>query len=48
MALVGSTLLVTATAVVVGATPALAGDGPPGFWYGTDSKTLPVTGSGPY
>ncbi len=48
MALVGSTLLVSAAAVVVGATPALAGDGPPGFWYGTDSKTMPVTGSGPY
>jgi hypothetical protein len=48
MALVGSTLLVTAAAVVVGATPALAGDGPPGFWYGTDSKTMSVTGSGPY
>jgi hypothetical protein len=48
MALVGSMLLVSAAAVVVGATPALAGDGPPGFWYGTDSTTMRVTGSGPY
>ena len=24
------------------------GDSPPGFWYGTDSFTMPVTGSGPY
>ena len=25
-----------------------AGDSPPGFWYGTDSFTMPVTGTGPY
>jgi hypothetical protein len=24
------------------------GDSPPGFWYGTDSFTMPVTGTGPY
>src|SRR5262249_60608751 len=24
------------------------GDSPPGFWYGTDSFTMPVTSSGPY
>jgi hypothetical protein len=24
------------------------GDGPPGFWYGTDSWPVPVTGSAPY
>jgi hypothetical protein len=27
---------------------AAAGDSPPGFWYGTDSSTTPVTGTGPY
>ena len=47
VALVGSALLVTG-AVVVEATPAFAGDGPSGFWYGTDSPTMSVTGSGPY
>jgi hypothetical protein len=25
-----------------------AGDGPPGFWYGSDSWPVPVSGSGPY
>src|ERR1022692_4667138 len=25
-----------------------AGDTPPGFWYGTDSRQMPVTGTGPY
>ncbi len=25
-----------------------AGDTPPGFWYGTDSLTMQVTGTGPY
>jgi len=25
-----------------------AGDGPPGFWWGTDSATVPVPGSAPY
>jgi hypothetical protein len=24
------------------------GDGPPGFWYGTDSMPVPVSGAGPY
>jgi hypothetical protein len=33
---------------VVTATAAMAGDGPPGFWYGTDSWPTPVTGHGPY
>jgi hypothetical protein len=27
---------------------AMAGDSPAGFWYGTDSWPMPVTGSGPY
>ena len=25
-----------------------ASDGPPGFWYGTDSSTIPISGSVPY
>ena len=25
-----------------------AGDGPPGFWWGSDSWPIPVTGSAPY
>ncbi len=25
-----------------------AGDSPAGFWYGTDSRAMPVTGTGPY
>src|SRR5215831_15820838 len=32
-----------------GGTPGVAAGGsPPGFWSGTDSFTMPVTGSGPY
>src|SRR5271166_2785381 len=31
-----------------GASAAVAGDTPPGFWYGTDSHPMPVGGSGPY
>ena len=27
---------------------ASAGDRPPGFWYGTDSRTMTIPGSGPY
>ena len=27
---------------------ALTGDSPPGFWYGTDSTQMAVTGTGPY
>lgn len=46
--LAGLAVLVTSAAVVVAATPASAGDGPSGFWYGTDSPTMSVTGSGPY
>jgi hypothetical protein len=30
------------------ASAAPAGDTPPGFWYGSDSWPVPVTGSGPY
>ena len=47
-ALAGSMLVITAGTVAVAASPALAGDGPAGFWYGTDSKAMTVTGSGPY
>jgi hypothetical protein len=47
-ALAGSMLVMTAGTIAVTASPALAGDGPAGFWYGTDSKTMAVTGSGPY
>ncbi|MFL6136312.1 MAG: hypothetical protein ACJ74O_00725 [Frankiaceae bacterium] len=28
--------------------PALAADGPSGFWYGTDSASVTITGSAPY
>ena len=28
--------------------PAPAGDSPPGFWYGTDSLPVTVSGSAPY
>src|SRR5215472_12818580 len=41
-------LLVGVLAGVPAASAAVAGDGPPGFWYGTDSWPMPVTGSGPY
>jgi hypothetical protein len=47
-ALAGSMLVMTAGTIAVTASPALAGDGPAGFWYGTDSKAMAVTGSGPY
>ncbi len=29
-------------------TAASAGDGPAGFWYGTDSRTITISGSAPY
>jgi hypothetical protein len=38
-----------ALALVLGtATAAAAGDGPPGFWWGSDSWPIPVSGSAPY
>ena len=40
----GASLHDTAAAVTV----ASAGDGPAGFWYGTDSRTITVSGSAPY
>jgi hypothetical protein len=33
---------------LVGAVSAAAGDTPAGFWYGTDSTTVTITGSAPY
>src|SRR5580692_1700651 len=51
------TLASAATGVTVAATGASAasvatqrpdGDGPPGFWYGTDSLPVTVSGSAPY
>ena len=47
-ALAASALVGAAAVVTVGASPAFAGDGPAGFWYGTDSPAMSVTGSGPY
>jgi hypothetical protein len=42
------TVLITAAVTVLAAAPAWAGDKPAGFWYGTDSRTVTVTGSAPY
>jgi hypothetical protein len=50
-AFAGSMALVLATAAAittVAATDASASDGPTGFWYGTDSATVPVPGTAPY
>ena len=52
-AVAGAVLLASAVtaALTVGAPAAgaaVAGDTPAGFWYGTDSPPMPVTGSGPY
>ena len=51
LALAGAMALVLAATVAVStlaATAASAGDGPTGFWYGTDSTTVPVSGTAPY
>jgi hypothetical protein len=51
LALAGSMTLVLATTTavtVLAATAASAGDGPTGFWYGTDSTTVTVSGAAPY
>lgn len=42
----GATLSPASRATAAKARP--AGDSPPGFWYGTDSTYMDVTGSGPY
>jgi len=33
---------------LIGAVSAAAGDTPAGFWYGTDSTTVTITGPAPY
>jgi len=43
-----SAILAAAALVALGAAPALAGDRPAGFWYGTDSRTVTISGSAPY
>ena len=51
LALAGSMALVlatTAAVTIVAATTASANDTPTGFWWGTDSATVPVSGSAPY
>jgi hypothetical protein len=52
LALVLTTAGTAAAAVTAAAVPAAerlpAGDGPPGFWWGTDSWPVTVTGSAPY
>jgi hypothetical protein len=51
LALAGSMALVLATTgavITLAATAASAGDGPTGFWYGTDSTTVTVSGTAPY
>jgi hypothetical protein len=51
LALAGSMTLVLATTAAVtiaAATIASANDTPAGFWWGTDSATVPVSGSAPY
>ena len=42
------TARITAAVTALAAAPAWAGDKPAGFWYGTDSRTVTVTGSAPY
>jgi hypothetical protein len=45
-----SWLVITAALALVltSAVAAAAGDGPPGFWWGSDSWPIPVSGSAPY
>jgi len=43
----GAAVLLTCAAAVVAA-PRAAADSPAGFWYGTDSRTITITGSAPY
>jgi hypothetical protein len=45
-AAIGTVLITAAVAALAG--PAGAADKPAGFWYGTDSRTVTVTGSAPY
>jgi hypothetical protein len=41
-------VLIAAAAAVLAAAPAWAGDKPHGFWFGTDSRAITITGSAPY
>jgi hypothetical protein len=41
-------LAASLAALAIAPAAALANDSPPGFWYGTDSPYMHVTGSGPY
>lgn len=47
LALCAVTVLAAGAGALVGAGPAAA-DGPQGFWYGTDSSTITISGSAPY
>ena len=44
----GTAVASVAAGTVTAAEQRPAGDGPPGFWWGTDSATVPVPGSAPY
>ncbi|MBV9206119.1 MAG: hypothetical protein JO037_12130, partial [Actinobacteria bacterium] len=44
LALAIAVALATVMATAAAAAAAPAGDGPAGFWYGTDSATVPVPG----
>lgn len=44
----GLAVLLGAVAALVTTAPAVAGDGPAGFWYGTDSTTITISGTAPY
>jgi len=46
--LIAVTVAITSATIFITSTPAFAGDGPAGFWYGTDSNAMAVTVSGPY
>jgi hypothetical protein len=41
-------ILIAAASAALAAAPAGAGDKPQGFWYGTDSRAVSITGSAPY
>jgi len=47
-AVVAVTVPLAAAMNAPAASTAAAGDSPRGFWYGTDSWPMPVTGTGPY
>src|SRR3984885_11940277 len=47
-AVTGVTVAATGASAASVATQRSDGDGPPGFWYGTDSLPVTVSGSAPY